>query len=59
MIFTQSWPPKWKKIGSGKKYIKFGNIRKGCISKYFKIKKRLIYLLPAHRGSNVITFTPS
>ena len=55
MIFTQSWPPKWKKIRSGKKYFKFGNIRKGCISKYFKIKKRY----PAHRGSNVITFTPS
>ena len=31
IIFTRSWPPIWKKIGSGKKSFTFGNIRKGCI----------------------------
>ena len=32
----------------------------GYTYKYFKIKKKtLSYLLPASRGSNVMTFTPS
>ena len=52
MIFTPSWPPKWQKIGSAKKYTY------KCTYKYFKIKtKKLSYLLPASRGS--LTFTPS
>ena len=44
MIFTPSWPPKWKKIGSAKKTsIKFQNIRKGMdIYKYFKNKKKIV-----------------
>ena len=60
MMFSPSWPPKWKKIGSAKKLLlNFGIQRKGCTYKYLKNKKRLSYLLPASRGSNVMTFTQS
>ena len=42
MIFTPSWPSKWKKIGSAKKNILNSVIQeKGCTYKYFKIKKYL------------------
>ena len=42
MIFTPSWPSKWKKIGSAKKNILNSGIQeKGCTYKYFKIKKYL------------------
>ena len=50
MIFTPSWPPKWKKIGSAKKYTY------KCTYKYLKRKrKKLSYLLPA----SSLTFTSS
>ena len=61
MIFAPGWPPKWKKIGSAKRLLlNFRIYGKGCTYKYFKKKKkRLSYLLPASRGSNVMTFTQS
>ena len=42
-----------------KNLLNLGIQGKGCTYKYFKIKKRFSYLLPASRGCNVMTFTPS
>ena len=48
------------KMGSTKKLpLNLGMLGEGCTFKYFKKKKRLVYLLPESRGSNVMTFTPN
>ena len=53
MIFTPSWPPKWKKIGRAKKYKEYKE--RDVHTNTSKIK--MSYLLPSSRGSNVMTFT--
>ena len=58
IIFILRGPSTCKKIGSAKKFLRNWVYKEWDIYKYFKVKKRLIYLLPASTGSNIIMFTP-